>query len=193
VVPELILQASPGDLFVCRNAGNLVPPHGDPSGGVAATIEYAVGVLTVPNIIICGHTGCGAINALIHPETVSSFPSVAEWLRFAEAAKRVVEESRPNHSKEEFAAELERENIVMQLEHLKTHPTVAAGIARGTLHIFGWIYDIGEGTISTYDASSGSFAPLDERFVAATPRPRLQLIKTHQNNDGQSSCVSRSA
>jgi carbonic anhydrase len=97
VVPELILQASPGDLFVCRNAGNLVPPHGDPSGGVAATIEYAVGVLTVPNIIICGHTGCGAINALIHPETVSSFPSVAEWLRFAEAAKRVVKESRPNH------------------------------------------------------------------------------------------------
>jgi carbonic anhydrase len=193
VVPELILQAKPGDLFVCRNAGNLVPPHGDPAGGVAATIEYAVGALNVPNVIICGHTGCGAMDALVYPEKVSSLPSVAAWLRYAEAAKQVLSETQHDHSKDDFAAELERENVVAQLEHLKTHPSVASRIARGNLNIFGWIYNIREGAISAYDAASGSFGPLDERFVTATPKPRLQLVKRHKSIDGQSACLSRSA
>lgn len=193
VVPELIFQARPGDLFVCRNAGNLVPPHGDPAGGVAATIEYAVGALNVPNVIICGHTGCGAIDALVHPEKVSSLPSVSAWLRYAEAAKQVVSDTQHHHSKEDLTAELERENVVAQLEHLKTHPAVASRIARGNLNIFGWIYDIREGGISAYDAASGAFAPLDERFVTATPKPRLQLVKRHQCNDSQSTYLGRSA
>src|SRR5262245_46408318 len=89
VVPDLILQSRPGDLFICRNAGNIIPPHGELAGGVSATIEYAVDVLQVRAIIVCGHSDCGAMRALLHPEKLTHLPTVARWLRQAESARRI--------------------------------------------------------------------------------------------------------
>src|SRR5882724_615323 len=93
IVPEMLTQTAPGDLFICRNAGNIVPPYDDHSGGVTATIEYAVAALKVPNIIVCGHSDCGAMKGVLHPEKVKGLPTVARWLRHAEGARRMVDEN----------------------------------------------------------------------------------------------------
>ncbi len=167
VVPALILQSQPGDLFVCRNAGNLIPPHGESAGDVAAAIEYAISVLNIPNIIVCGHTDCGAMKALLHPEKTFTLPSVAGWLRYAEDAKQAVIKNQPDLPEPVFLNELERQNVLTQLEHLKTHPAVADKIAAGTLRLYGWIYDIGQAEIFAYDAKEGIFTPLDERLTTA--------------------------
>src|SRR5919199_3192505 len=95
VVPDLIMQSDPGDLFVCRNAGNIVPPYGEMTGGVSATIEFAVAVLNVSSIVICGHSDCGAMKALLHPEKVQDLPTVRAWLRQAETPRRMVMENYP--------------------------------------------------------------------------------------------------
>ena len=93
VVPEFITQTGPGDLFVCRNAGNIVPPYGQINGGVSAAIEYAVLALGVRDIIVCGHTDCGAMKGMMHPECLDAMPTVRSWLRHADVARHVVEEN----------------------------------------------------------------------------------------------------
>src|SRR3954452_23253510 len=90
VVPDLITQSQPGDLFICRTIGNLVPPHGDESGGVSAAIEYALEALNVPNIVMCGHSDCGAMKAVLQPEKVKDLPNTQAWLHHADAARHVV-------------------------------------------------------------------------------------------------------
>src|SRR5262245_41103473 len=93
IVPQLITQSSPGDLFICRNAGNMVPPYGELHGGVSATIEYALCVLNVKHIIVCGHTDCGAMKGILHPEAVADMPTVRSWLAHGEVARRIVNEN----------------------------------------------------------------------------------------------------
>src|SRR4051812_35314951 len=88
VDPSIITQAQLGDLFVLRNAGNIVPCHGASNGGEPATIEYAVSVLNVKDIIVCGHSGCGAIHAMLHPERMAKLPLVRGWLEHAEATRQ---------------------------------------------------------------------------------------------------------
>lgn len=174
IVPDMIMQTNPGELFICRNAGNIVPPENDRTGGVAATIEYAVVALNIPNIIVCGHSNCGAMNAVLKPESVSEMPTVAAWLRHADAAHRVVRENYPELSEKDRVEILTKENVITQLEHLKTHPSVAARLARGALQIFGWYYDIQTGEVQSYDYQAGDFLPLDPtRIAAATPPPRV--------------------
>lgn len=95
VVPEHIMQAAPGDLFVCRNAGNIVPPSSSQMGGVSSTVEYAVSALGVRDIIICGHSDCGAMKALMNPEMLNGMPNVAAWLRHSHAAECVVRQGYP--------------------------------------------------------------------------------------------------
>jgi carbonic anhydrase len=170
VVPDLITQTEPGDLFICRNVGNLVPPHGNVAGGVSATIEYAVGVLRVGNVIICGHSDCGAMNAVLHPERSEGLANVQAWLRHAEAPKRLVCECglRP----EDRLSALIQENVITQLDHLKTHPSVTARLARGDLDLYGWVYRIETGELSSYDAEHHKFVPVDDSLPSATPRRR---------------------
>jgi len=178
IVPDLIMQSAPGDLFICRNAGNIVPPYGEMNGGVSATIEYAVMALGIRNIIICGHSDCGAMRAALHPENLQSMPTIASWLKHAESARRVVKENYPHLGGEAMVDAVIEENVIAQLHHLGTHPSVAARVARGTLDLYGWVYRISTGRMLTYDSESGVFVTLSEKPLAsATPRPRVRLAE----------------
>jgi len=167
VVPELMTQQGPGDLFVVRNAGNIVPPHGLAPGGVSASIEYAVAVLGVPDIVICGHSCCGAMTAIQSGgEQLKALPAVAKWLHFADAARRVVEE---RFAAEEPAAKLNflvRENVLVQLDNLLTHPAVATAVRAKELHLHGWVFDIATAGVETYDARAGRFTALERASFA---------------------------
>ncbi|SFU18802.1 carbonic anhydrase [Pseudomonas marincola] len=172
IVPELITQSDPGDLFVTRNVGNVVPPYGQMMGGVSTAIEYAVMALGVHHIIICGHSDCGAMKAVLDPQTLERMPTVKAWLRHAEVAKTVVAENCgcADHS---TLGTLTEENVIAQLDHLRTHPSVAARLASGQLFIHGWMYDIETGDIRGYDAESGHFKKIgDGPLPMATPRAR---------------------
>jgi len=177
IVPDLITQTKPGDLFICRTVGNLVPPHGQGDGSVASAIEYAVTALSVSNVIVCGHSDCGAMKALLHPEATERLPQTRSWLRYGEAAREVVRGSGLAVSDEEQLSALVEENVVTQLEHLKTHPAVAARLARRNLQLYGLVYSIRTGEITSYDAASERFVPVDGKLASATPRLRSMAAR----------------
>ena len=177
IVPDLITQTQPGDLFICRTVGNLVPPHGQGDGAVACAIEYAVTALNVPNVIICGHSDCGVMKGLLHPELTEKLPQTRSWLRYGEAAREVVRGTGLATSDVEQLSSLVEENVVKQLEHLKTHPSVAARLARGNLQLYGLVYSIHDGEITSYDSALERFVPVDGRLASATPRVRLMARK----------------
>jgi carbonic anhydrase len=167
IVPEQIMQAQPGDLFVCRNAGNIVPPPASQTGGVTATVEYAVMVLGVRDIIVCGHSDCGAMKAVSNPEGLETLPNVAAWLRHSDVAAKVVNDGYPQMDKHERVRAISLENVVAQLAHLRTHPSVAAGIARGEISLHGWFVDMSAGQILALDGSTNRFATVSD----GTPLP----------------------
>lgn len=176
VVPEQIMQAEPGELFVCRNAGNIVPPFSTANGGVTSTVEYAVAALGVRDIIVCGHSGCGAMKALMNPHMTDGMPNVAAWLRHSHAAESVVTHSYPHLEEDDRVRAATLENVVVQLQHLRTHPSVAAGIARGEISLHGWFADIHAGQILALDGTTGRFAQVrDDRPlpVALQAAPRI--------------------
>ncbi|MGE0406418.1 MAG: carbonic anhydrase [Candidatus Korobacteraceae bacterium] len=160
VVPNLITQTEPGELFLIRNAGNIVPPYGETQGGVSATIEYAVIALGVKHIIVCGHTDCGAMKGILHPEKLKEMPTVAAWLHHGDAARQVVQTAYPELQGDDRLPAITRENVVAQLRNLTTHPCVAARQARGDLDLHAWVYNIGSGEVLMYDGDSRAFAPL---------------------------------
>jgi carbonic anhydrase len=175
IVPELITQSSPGDLFVTRNVGNVVPPYGQMNGGVSTAIEYAVIALGVQHIIICGHSDCGAMRAVLNPQTLEKMPTVKGWLRHAEVAKTVVEDNCHCADEQESMHILTQENVIAQLQHLRTHPSVASRMASGQLFIHGWVYSIETSDILAYDAEQDCFLPLDglHPIPVATPKSRF--------------------
>jgi carbonic anhydrase len=160
--PFLFTQAQPGQLFVLRNAGNIVPEYSDFVGGVTATIEFAVVELKVPNIIICGHSGCEAVAGLLHPEQIRHLPEVGNWLHHAAKARKRVAETggldAPDAMERAVAA-----NVVVQLANLRTHPCVAAALEGGRIGIHGWVYDFVTGSILAYKDRDQLFVPLGER------------------------------
>jgi carbonic anhydrase len=176
VLPSLFAQVGPGELFTCRNAGNIVPAHGAHAGGVAATIEYAVQVLKVKHIIVCGHSDCGAMKAVLHPEMVAELPAVAHWVAYAERARAVVLEMANGASEQTLLDALVDENVLAQLDNLRTLPSVAAKLKAGTLEIHGWSYDIRHGRFKAWDAASGRWWPLRELAEAATQARSMQEV-----------------
>jgi carbonic anhydrase len=152
--PSLLTQTEPGQLFICRVIGNIVPPYPDALGGVSATIEYAVGVLEVPVVIICGHTDCGVMRGALNPDALEAYPNVTHWLRYAN-----VEHREPNPSAEALLTLAER-NVVAQLNNLRSHPAVATRLDEGDLALYGWVYHIGPGIVTTYDEEREKFVPL---------------------------------
>ncbi len=152
VVPELITQSEPGELFVCRNIGNIVPAYGEMLGGVSAVVEYAVVALRVDHIVVCGHSGCAAMKALAGPQDMlQDMPTVASWLRNAAAARSVIRTLHPHLHGEDAVAALVKQNVLTQLGHLRTHPAVAARLAAGGLALHGWVYDIASGQVEVID------------------------------------------
>lgn len=176
VVPEHIMQAAPGDLFVCRNAGNIVPPYAMQNGGVTSTVEYAVMVLGIRDIIICGHSDCGAMKAVSNPAGLDKMPNVAAWLKHSCAAEQVVNEGYPEMESAERVRAISLENVVAQLNHLRTHPSVAAGIARGEIALHGWFFDIGAGQVLALDGKTGRFRPLHEGEELPVAQPATQRL-----------------
>ncbi|MEV6674608.1 carbonic anhydrase [Streptomyces sp. NPDC051162] len=150
VVPELITQSEPGELFVIRTAGNLVPAYSPEADGVAASIEYAVAVLGVTDIVVCGHSACGAMTALAEHHDLSGAPAIADWLRHADAslARTDIEAGAQR------VASLVRENVLAQLANLATHPSVARALAQRKVNLRGWVYDIPTGTVEDLDATA---------------------------------------
>jgi carbonic anhydrase len=162
VDPNELTQSVMGEVFVMRNIGNMIPAYGEMLGGVSAVIEYAVTALRVQHIVVCGHTDCGAMKALLRPESVKDMPTVNSWLTNARAALSVAETM---HTKTEWRRELlsvlTEQNILLQLQHLKTHPSVAGAMAMGELTVSGWLYDIGKGQISIAEDGQRTFTVLE--------------------------------
>jgi carbonic anhydrase len=159
--PELITQSGPGDIFVTRNIGNLVPAYGEMLGGVSAVVEYAVTGLKVQHVVICGHSDCGAMKALIRPESLTEMPAVRNWMNNAAAAMSVAKSmAKKDERPSEFVRRLTEENVLLQLQHLRTHPSVAGAMAREELTISGWVYDIGKGEVRITEDGGREFHPV---------------------------------
>jgi carbonic anhydrase len=165
VVPELLTQREPGEMFVIRNAGNIVPSFGPEPGGVSATVEYAVAVLGVRDVVICGHSDCGAMTALAHNHDLGHLPAVCSWLHHADAAK-AVNEAQHHASDADKLDGMVHQNVIAQLANLRTHPSVAVALAQGRLTLHGWVYDIESGQIEALDSATGRFAPLAGQTAA---------------------------
>ena len=166
--PNLLTRSKPGDLFILRNAGNIVPPHGAANGGEAATIEFAVAGLGVQEIIICGHSHCGAMKGLLQPEQVASLPAVSAWLSHAETTRRIVKDNYRHLDGDRLVTATVEENVLVQLENLRTLPAVASRLVRGDLHLHGWVYKIETGEVFAYDRESGQFSPIaDYKFATS--------------------------
>jgi len=160
--PNLLTRSMPGDLFILRNAGNIIPSHGAGNSGEAATIEYAVTVLGVKDIIVCGHSHCGAMKALLHPEKLTNLPSVASWLSHAETTRRIVLENYSHLGEEELLDVTIEENVLVQIEHLETLPSIASRKRRGNINLWGWVYKIETGQVFAYDVKSKQFISIAE-------------------------------
>ncbi len=169
IVPNLLTQTDPGELFILRTAGNIVPPYGAVEGGEAATIEYAVSALKVQDVIVCGHSLCGAMTALLHPEQVQGLPAVASLLRHAEATRRIIQENYAHIEQPpaRLMATIE-ENVLVQIENLKTHPCIAAALSRRSLRLHGWVYKLETGKVFAY-------SPEQQQFMSMTDLPQEAL------------------
>jgi carbonic anhydrase len=168
--PNLLTQTEPGEIFIMRNAGNIVPAYGIHHGGEAATVEYAVAVLKVRDIIVCGHSHCGAMNGLLHPESLKGLTSVESWLTHAQSTARIIHENYAHLSDPQarLTATVE-ENVLCQLENLRTHPSVAAATARGELNLHGWVYKFESGQVFAFDPTRTEYVPLDVASAASAP------------------------
>ncbi len=178
VVPNLITNTLPGDLFVVRNVGNIVPPYTDNanamrSGYLATTsaIEYALSILNIKNIIICGHSNCGACSAAFETkDTLDSTPYVQKWLELLEPVKAKVNALNPqSYSKKIWLCE--QINVEYQLENLMTYPFVEEKFDSGELNIYGWYYIIETGEILNYNMIKREFRPI--------PNPAQNAQKSH--------------
>lgn len=176
--PNLITNTMPGDLFILRNAGNIIPPHGASNGGEAATIEFAITALGVKDLIVCGHSSCGAIKGLLQPESLESMPAVKSWLSHAEATQRIIKENYSDLPEEDKLNVAIQENVLVQIENLRTLPVVAARLARGDIRIHGWTYKFQTGEVFSYNPDLGQFLPATEVDYSKDPqqRPRMTAV-----------------
>lgn len=161
VVPSLVTGAEPGELFVLRNAGNVVPPYSSAPSAEAATIEYAVAALGVQYIVVCGHSRCGAVQAMLEPEHLEGLPAVRSFL---EQTRRTVEVMQTQFAHVTEPSERWRKavevNVLVQLEHLRSHPSVAQALEQGRLRLHGWVYEFENGRVWVHDPNQQQFLPV---------------------------------
>jgi carbonic anhydrase len=174
VIPELITNAAPGELFIVRNVGNIVPDvHRGVLGGVSAAIEFAVEVLNVESVIVCGHTGCGALDAMLHPERMQHLPHVRRWLGEAAQLPSLISERYGHLEGEARMKAAVQENVLLQLENLRSFDFLAKRLDAGALSISGWVFDIPTGRVFDYDPVAEQFFELggsgDRRSLSNRP------------------------
>lgn len=155
---EAITSSLPGELFISRNVGNIVPAYGQVIGGVSAVIEYAITALEVEHVVVCGHADCGAMKGLLAPLTLDEMPTVASWLQSAHAARSASQAlAKPDERPSEGLMRLTERNVLLQLRHLKTHPSVAGALATAKISLSGWVYDIGTGHVRIAEDGEETF------------------------------------
>lgn len=163
IVPDMMLGTGPGDLFISRNAGNVIPVTANDVDGTTATIEYAVEVLKVKHAIVCGHSDCGAMKAALDRRGLEHLPKASRWLRHVEAAFSHRQPINPEDGEHAELASLIRGNVVAQWLNLKAQPAVASAMARGEIAVHAWYYEILSGRIEQYDEQARGFVPLIRR------------------------------
>jgi carbonic anhydrase len=167
--PNLITQAQLGELFVIRNAGNLIPPFGAANGGEGAAVEYAIHALGIEQVIVCGHSHCGAMKGLLKLSSLEEeMPLVYEWLKHAEATRRLLREHYSDREGEELLEAAIAENVVTQLENLKTYPVIHSKLHKGQLALHGWVYSIETGEVLSYDPEEHEFLPPHSKISSRT-------------------------
>jgi carbonic anhydrase len=172
--PNLITNAQVGELFVIRNAGNIIPPFGAANGGEGAAIEYAIEALGIEQVIVCGHSHCGAMKGLLKVETLADkMPLVYNWLKHAEATRRVIKDNYSHFQGDELLEMTVAENILNQLENLQSYPIVRSKLHQGRLSLHGWIYRIETGEVLAYDAVLHDFVAPHSRLSAPEPHYNL--------------------
>jgi carbonic anhydrase len=180
--PNLITQTDPGELFVIRNAGNIIPPFGAANGGEGAAVEYAVQALGIEQIIVCGHSHCGAMKGLLQLGSLAEeMPLVYEWLKHAEATRRLVKENYQGYSKDELLEIAIAENVLTQIDNLKTYPVIHSRIYQGKLHIYGWIYLIETGEVMAYDPVTHAYIPPQSQIdfeASGSRKGGARVVKT---------------
>lgn len=178
IVPNLITQTEPGELFIIRNAGNIIPPATAGSTGEGATLEFAINYLKIRDIIVCGHSNCGAIKAILHPELTKSMPMLGDWLGHAGQTRKILDEQYANHTDEERMDVAVQENVLVQLENLRTHPMVAKSLAEGTLSLHGWVYQIHTGDVFAYYPEVEQFLPVAEHHEVTPDKAKKATPKS---------------
>ena len=166
--PNALTSTGPGEVFVTRNIGSMVPAYGEMLGGVSAVIEFAVAGLGVRHVVICGHTDCGAMKALLDPSSTAKMPSVRNWLTNATTALAVARTLHEHHiptpgqphSNRPLNDILTEQNVLLQIQHLRTHPSVATALTLGNLTISGWIYDVTTGNVRIAENNALTFTPV---------------------------------
>jgi len=179
VAANVFASTEPGDMFVIRNVGNLIPPFSEGNeaphfGSEAAAIQFGLANLPISDLIVCGHSECGAIGALARGELPTQMPALDCWLRHGESSLRKLEAGATLGNHLERHNQLSQLNVLEQLEHLKTYPQVQEGLASGRLRLHGWYFDIKEANVYEYEPSEGRFRLIDETYAAT-------LLKRHSD------------
>ena len=170
VDPNLITQSKVGDIFVIRNAGNIIPPFGAANGGEGAAVEYAIHALSIEHIVVCGHSNCGAMKGLLKKEKLrDEMPLVYEWLQHAEATRRLIIENYSDRQGDDLMDTAIAENVLTQLENLKTYPVIHSRLHQNKLTLHGWVYNIESGDVHAYDPTSHSYLPPQSQIPSYKP------------------------
>ena len=172
--PNMLTHTRPGELFIIRNAGNLIPTYGSQIGGEAGTIEFALVGLGIREIIVCGHSHCGAMKGVLEPSILKELPTTATWLKNADATQRIMNENYKHLRGEHLLNATIQENVLVQVENLKTHPAVASLLARGDLKIHAWVYKFETGQVFTFSPQEGQFVLLEKAIPLHVQKRQLQ-------------------
>ena len=189
VVPNLLTQTAPGELFTVRNAGNIVPDHHEHSGAEEAAIEFAVTQLGVKEIVVCGHSQCGAMRGLLNPENLSNMPAMSKWLGYADKTARILKENYSHVTDKEALLNIAvQENVLVQLENISSLPCIAKKLSKREIELHGWVWKIETGQVFVYDhineefrdsaALSDDFESMTEAEMKASSVAGRDLLKT---------------
>jgi carbonic anhydrase len=175
--PNLLTQTKPGELFIIRNVGNIIPTHGSSNSSEGAGVEYAVSALNIKHIIVCGHSHCGSMKALLQLNSLNEeMPLVYDWLKHhAESTRRLLRDNYKNYDGEELLKIAVEQNVLTQIENLETYPVIRSKLHGGKLSLHAWVYEIETGQIFAYDANNRKFVPLgSDAFPVPDPLASLQ-------------------
>ena len=184
--PNLLTQTQPGELFILRNVGNIIPPYGATTGSEGAAIEYAIESLGIKHIIICGHSHCGAMKGLLQLGNLTEqMPLVYDWLKYAESTRRVIKENYKDCEGEALLNAAIEENVLTQIENLRTYPVVHSKLYRGELNLHAWVYKIETGGVFVYSAERCNIQAKhdeDESEEIEQPVPVVQAVNGNGKN-----------